>query len=142
MPKQLKGEEMQEKPIYTKLSNLVNQEFVVLKVNRWSFKKYDPESKRMLMSDSYEQGYSKVYQLDTDKGKLDIRAGQLGNMLEGCVRDGVSDINNQTFLVKSNGKTGIDIRYYLNPVRKTTTEPQNSSESKSDNTYNLEDIPY
>lgn len=87
----------------------------------------------METSDTWQKGYSKVYQVDTDKGKLDLRAGQLGNMLESVSKNGQADLNGTAFSVKSNGKTGIDIRYYIHPAK--TSE-------KSSNEYRLEDIPY
>ena len=49
--------------------------------------------------------------------------GQLGQMLEGVFKDGVADVNGRYFSVKTNGKTGMDIRYYINPVK----SPQEST---------------
>lgn len=115
---------------YTKLSDLVSDQFTVEKAWGYQYKKWDNDSKRMLTSEKYEQGFSKVYSLDTDKGKLDVRAGQMGNLLEGVVRDGKADITGRTFTVKSNGKEGIDIRYFINPVRDSVvTETGKNSEA-------------
>lgn len=128
---------MEEKK-FTKLSALVDGQFTVEKAWGFSFKKWEPESRRMLVEDRWtesmrgDRDWKKVYSLDTDKGKLDISASQLGSLLEACYDKGVSDINKRTFSVKSNGKTGMDIRYYLNLVR----EPKNSSQDVS-----MDDLP-
>jgi hypothetical protein len=41
----------------------------------------------------------------------------MATLLEAVCNKGEADINNKIFEVKSNGKTGIDIRYFFNPVR-------------------------
>lgn len=103
---------------FVKLSELVDSEFTVEKVWGFKYKMWDQANHKMLVSDDYEKGYRKVYQVDTNKGKLDLGAGQLGNLLEAVFFQGVADLNGKTFAVKSNGKSGIDIRYYFNPVKK------------------------
>ena len=110
---------MEEKK-YTKLSDLVDQTFLIRKAYGFQWKKWDQESKRMLIADKYEQGFRKVYRLETDKGWLDVGLGQLSALLEAVYRNGVADINNRSFKVKSNGKTGMDIRYYFNAVKTET----------------------
>jgi hypothetical protein len=104
---------------YTKLSELVGKTFTIEKAWGYSWKKYDPESKRMLLAEKYEEGFRKVYSLDTDQGKLDVGSGQLSSLLEAVYSKGTADINGKTFEVKSNGKTGMDIRYFFNVVRQT-----------------------
>ena len=104
---------------FTKLSNLVDDTFTVLSVGRFVWKQWDNEEKRMLISDSYQKGYRKIYTVTTDKGSLDLGSGQLGNLLEAVFQNGVADITNVTFAVKSNGKSGIDIRYFFNVAKPT-----------------------
>jgi|GEM_PF-3890784 len=100
---------------YVKLSEV--ESFTIQKFWGYKWKKWDNDEHKMLVSDKYEQGYKKTYQVDTNEGKMDLSAGQVGSLLEACVKDGVSDLNNKTFSVKTNGKTGMEIRYYLNLVR-------------------------
>ena len=109
---------------YTKLSNLVNDQFTVTKVNGYTYKKWDNENKKMLMSDQWQEGYRKLYQVETDKGQLDMGPGQLGNLLEAVLTDGKADLNGKAFAVKSNGKTGMDIRYFFNPVKPAENAPK------------------
>lgn len=102
---------------YTKLSALVGDIFTIEKVWGYNWKKYDPEQNKMLVAERFEPGYRKVYEVDTDKGKLDLGSGQLGTLLETVFKEGKADLNDKTFEVKSNGKTGMDIRYFFNEVK-------------------------
>lgn len=107
---------------YIRLKDLVGSEFKVEEVYNYQWKKWDTEAKQMLVSDSYEQGYRKVYTINSDKGKFDISASQIGNMLEGVSKKGEANIVGRTFTVKSNGKDGMEIRYYINPVKEERGE--------------------
>jgi len=133
---------------YTRLKELVGEQFTVNKINGFKFKKWDTESRRMLVSDTYEQGFKKMYLADTDKGLLDLSQSQFGSMLESVSRGGASNVVERTFEVRSNGKSGLDIRYFINPVRKAVREPENASESKVDEVFDVEepvdlgDIPF
>lgn len=102
---------------YVKLSELVGDQFTVEKVWGYKWKKYDQDQKKMLVAKRYEPGYRKVYDVDTNKGKLNLGTGQIGSLLEVVFKDGVADLNGKTFEVKSNGKSGMDIRYYFNLSR-------------------------
>ncbi len=104
---------------FVKLVELVDKEFTVERVFGYKWKMWDEANRKMLVSDSYQQGYRKVYQISTDKGTLDISSNQYANMLEAVSQDGEADVNHRTFAVKSNGKTGMDIRYYINAVRQS-----------------------
>lgn len=105
---------------FVKLSDLVGSEFTIEDVGGYKFKAWDNENKKMLVSDTYVKGYRKIYPVTTDKGLLDLGAGQLGNLLEAVFDHGQANLRGVTFEVKSNGKTGLDIRYYFNPVKQRT----------------------
>jgi len=102
---------------FTKLSELVDNTFTVEKIWGYKFKMWDNESKKMLVSETYEKGYRKIYSVDTSEGSLDLSASQLGQMLESVFKNGSSELTGRTFAVKSNGKTGQEIRYYINPTK-------------------------
>ena len=140
---------------FTKLSALVDQEFTVQKVSGYQFKKWDAQSSKMLVSDQWQEGYRKVYGVETDKGKLDLGSGQLSSLLEAVFTNGTADINNRTFHVKSNGKSGMDIRYFFNAVKEPeggrNSEAWKQAEEKLrkpvdnepiDEPINLDDIPF
>lgn len=122
---------------YTKLSALVDDKFTITEAYGFTWKKWDDVNKKMLMSDNYEEGYRKVYAVNTDKGVLDLGSGQLGNLLEAVYYKGEANLINKTFQVKSNGKTGMDIRYYFNVAR--SADPK-LTQNKVIETV-LEDIP-
>jgi hypothetical protein len=131
-----------DKPQYTKLSALVGDTFTVEKAYGFTWKKFDPDSKRMLISETYEEGYRKIYSLDTDKGKLDVSGSQLGNLLEGTYKNGEANIVGRTFAVKSNGKTGMDIRYFLNPVKEQPKPVEQVFDVSETDEVDLSDIPF
>jgi len=126
---------------YTKLSALVDDTFTVEKAYGFTWKKWDAESKRMLTSERYEQGFRKIYSIVTDKGQLDLGPGQLSSLLEAVYKNGQADINNRTFAVKSNGKTGMDIRYFFNAVKQESKKVVDEV-FNADDPINLEDIPF
>lgn len=109
---------------YVKIGALIDQVFTVTKVGGYQFKMWSPTENKMLVSDTWEKGYQKKYRVETDKGILELSSSQLSQLLEGVVKDGVADINGRSFQVKSNGKTGLEVRYYLNPV---TSQPRPQS---------------
>ena len=139
---------MDNKIEYTKLSKLVDQDFTITKAGGYQFKKWDNENRRMLVEEKWTEGYRKLYTIDTDKGRMDLGAGQLGNLLEAVYKNGVADINGVTFHVKSNGKTGMDIRYFFNVVRDTKPVIKDTYPPVADNPVvdnepiDLDDIPF
>jgi hypothetical protein len=133
---------MDNKITYTKLSNLVDQDFTITKAGGYQFKKWDDASKRMLVEERYVEGYRKLYTIDTDKGRMDLGSGQLANLLEAVYKNGQADINGKTFHVKSNGKTGMDIRYYFNAIKKQEQAVENAPDDFGQDNINLDDIPF
>ncbi len=111
---------------YTKLSALVDDTFTVLSSKGYSFKKWDNDERKMLVSDQWQEGYKKTYTLETDKGTLDVGSGQLGNLLEAVFYNGEAKLTGTTYEVKSNGKTGLEIRYFFNVKKQDLPEPQES----------------
>lgn len=109
---------------FVKLSALVNEEFTVKNVKGFTYKLWDNQNNKMLVSDQWQKGYRKLWQVVTDKGQLDLGSGQMGNLLEGVMHAGKADIIDCTFSVKSNGKQGMEIRYYLNPVQTSVPEEE------------------
>jgi len=108
---------------YVKLSELVGGNFTVNKVLGYKYKMWDNDNRKMIVSEVKQEGFRKLYQVETDKGILDLGTGQMGNLLEPVFHDGLADINLRTFDVTSNGKTGMDIRYFFNPRPEATPLP-------------------
>lgn len=126
---------------YVKLSSLVDGRFTVNKVYGYTFKKWDDAAGKMLVSENYMEGYDKRYGIDTDKGKLEVSKAQISSMLEAVIKDGVADLNNVTFEVKSNGESGKDIRYYFNPQWTLKTEAKQETKEVEDE-IDIESLPF
>lgn len=124
---------------YTKLSDLVNSTFTINKFYGYKFKMWDNNEKKMLISDTWQNGYRKIYGVETDKGVLDLSGSQVGALLEAVVRNGEANLIGRTFQVKSNGKTGMEIRYFFNPVQDSPVEEK--VEPIQDE-INIDDIPF
>jgi hypothetical protein len=130
---------------YIKMSDLVDKEFTVEKVWPFKWKMWDNVAKTMLTSDTYVKDHRKVYGVVTDMGTVDMSATNLGSMLEGTSKEGSANIIGKTFYLKSNGKTGIDIRYFINPVFKKEPVVENTDPtdySAQDNEDLLASIPF
>lgn len=102
---------------YTKLSALIDDAFTVEGVEPYVFKRWDAAQSKMLVSQEWQEGYRKIYPVTTDKGQLDMGSGQLASLLEACFYQGKADLIGKKFKVKSNGKMGMDIRYFFNLVK-------------------------
>lgn len=150
---------MNEEKKYTKLSALVDDTFTVEASLGYKFKKWDTTENKMLSSDSWQEGYQKKYTVETDKGVLDLGTGQMGSLLEAVFVNGEAHLIGTTYEVKSNGKTGMEIRYFFN-VKKTTTidqagdgsayeqakanwgKPEVTGDITDEGEINLDDIPF
>lgn len=125
---------------FTKLSALVNEQFTVTKVGGFKFKHWNQAAGKMEVSDVQTEGYRKVYQVETDKGLLDLGTGQMGTLLEAVSVNGKADVIGRTFGVKSNGKQGMEIRYFFN------AEPLSAAEESQDPEFNnpitMDEIPF
>lgn len=128
---------------YIKLSGLVDSQFTINKVFGYRWKMWDNTERKMLISETWVKDYRKMYTLETDKGTLDLSASQFGNLLEAVTKDGRADINGRSFSVKSNGKSGMDIRYFLSAVRESNTKPSDyNADTTSSETFDLSDIGF
>lgn len=125
---------------YTKLSELVGKTMTIKSINGYKWKMWSAPDKRMVSKDTYFEGASKKYQVDTDKGLLDLGTGQLGNLLEAVFKDGQADLNGKTFKVESNGKTGMDIRYYFSEVKDFEPEPSETKQEQDDDLKRDDDL--
>lgn len=101
---------------YTKLSALVGDTFTIERVSEYQWKRWNQAEGKYEKSDTYQKDFKKTYTLETDKGLLDLSQGQLGTILETVSYKGEASLPGKTVQVKSNGKTGMDIRYFFNAV--------------------------
>ena len=116
---------------FVKLGSLVNSQFTVTKAEGYVWKMYDPQQGKFLTSESWQEGYQKRYKVETDKGILELSQSQMSQLLEAVVVQGKADVNGETYNVKSNGKTGKDIRYFLNKAKREEVKSIQDPEVKA-----------
>lgn len=99
---------------YIKLKDI--SEFTINNFEQKIYKRWDTNLKKMDTSEVWSQGYNLVYTFNTDKGLLDLSHGQLGQILALCYNPttGEARITGKQISVKTNGKQGIEIRYFFN----------------------------
>lgn len=122
---------------YTKLKDLVDRSFTVEEAYGYQWKQWDTQAKRFVVSDSYKPDFRKIYTIKTNKGALDLGSGQLSSLLEATYSKGKADIVGKTFAVKSNGKDGMDIRYFFNLSREEAPQPPRQTELKTQDTASV-----
>jgi len=112
---------------YIKLNELVGKSFVITTNRGFKFKAWDATNNKMLVSDTPQKGFRKIFSVETDEGVLDLSSSQIGAILSECLEAMTADLNNKTIEVKSNGQAGKDIRYFFN-VRKQELPEKYSSQ--------------
>ena len=107
---------------YTKLGDLDGKTFTIDEAYGFQFKKWDAEARRMLTSYRWEEGYRKIYTVSSDKGKFDLSARQMKDLLEVTYSKGTANIVGKSFTVKKViGQNDIP-NYYFNLVREARQE--------------------
>jgi len=108
------------------------QSFTVKEVVKSNFKMWNTETNTMEVSEKPQKGFRKVWQVTTDKGTLDLSDSQMGQMLVGIFDKEKSVLVNSSFDVRTNGKEGKEIRYFLN-FKKEDDYSQPEEEINPDN---------
>lgn len=127
---------------FTKLTALVDQDFTVEEAKGYHFQFWDNANRTMKKEDKWFEGAQKKYTIVTDKGELTLGPGQLANLLEAVYKNGKADINGVTFHVKSNGKEGLDIRYFFNVASTKTLKLAEEDTTDYDTPLDMDSIPF
>lgn len=118
--------------------------------------KMDNENRKMLTEKAWrqgmkEEGFQQKFTFETDKGTLDLSASQVGALCSKVLnQNGEAIIKGKTFKVVTNGKTGMEIRYFFNLVSDWKKEvPQDIQDaaqalggSVEKNEINVDEIPW
>lgn len=120
---------------YIKKQDLVGAAFTIEKVWAPQWTRWDSVARTMAKSDVPAKGHSKTYNVVTNKGTVSVSANMLGQFLEAVQVDGSSSIIGATFNLGTNGKTGMEIRYFVNVV-------SGEEEDAADDSVNIDDIPF
>lgn len=81
-----------------------------------------------------ELTWSKMWKIDTEKGELSVSNSQLASMLVAVFNAQNNPLHGKMFEVKTNNKTGKDIRYFFNELDayKEAPKPQQSHYENAD----------
>lgn len=105
---------------YTRFKLSEIKQFTVNKVFGYDWVEWNNDTNTMKREKDWFQGAKKQFSLgvsvDGVQGYLSVSSSQLAFMLESVVKSGVADLNGVQFNVKTNGKEGLDIRYFINPI--------------------------
>lgn len=107
--------EKKESP-YVGTKDLVGEEFTVLNVQKRKYRLWDSSNNKFLVSDSPKRDYQAFWLVETDKGQWSASAAQIGQLLTAVEEEGIADILDKTFSCDSNGKSGMEIRYFFDLV--------------------------
>ncbi len=99
---------------FKKLSEV--QSFKVVKVVKSFYQKWNEAEKKYERSDTPSKGFSQRYLVEMDDCIINMSKAQVGEMLVGSLDGSGADIAGKSFTVRNNGKTGIEIRYFINPM--------------------------
>ena len=83
----------------------------------------------------YKEGDTMIFKSDSSEETLSF-------VVESVFHSGIADLNLKTFAVKSNGKTGLDIRYFFNPVKDEVSGESLEPEVPGTDGITTEDIPF
>jgi hypothetical protein len=120
------------------LSSFTVKEFVKKYFGRWN-----EAEKKYERADTWQQGFRPTWTFKVNNDEfLDFSQDQLSQMLVACF-DRRCDIYGSTFTVKTNGKSGMDIRYFINlleaqnrPTMAQQPSEQANYQLSTENSYN------
>ena len=129
------NKETMEQPNYIKLKDI--QEFTIKSFVKKYWGYWNDQEKKFYRADKWQEGYSPKWSFQIDKGILDISKDQLGQMLVGTF-DWKKALIGTSFTVKTNGKQGMEIRYYLNVLNEKTASNTPQNETKPEYQFNAQ----
>lgn len=111
---------MENKKQFKKLSEI--QTIKPVKFIKKFYSRWDEELKKYENVDVPTKGYSAKYIFECEDFLVSLSSSQFGQMLEACWMEDCSIPVGKIFRVNTNGKTGIEIRYYINLDYQTVTD--------------------
>lgn len=96
---------------YVKLSGVT--EFLLEELVGTQYFKWDQVTNKPQRSQEWFEGGKKQYVLNTDKGQMTVSQGQFSQILLAAFDGATSEPVGKTFTVKTNGKSGLDLRYFI-----------------------------
>ncbi len=113
------------------------QSFKIISIVKSYFERWNEAEKKYEKSDAWQEGFSPKWLIDCGEYYLPLSKDQVSQCLMSSFRGGQSDIIGKSYSVKSNGKTGKEIRYWINQLREQHTEQE---QPKMDTTIEKEEM--
>lgn len=116
---------------FVKLKDIT--EFTINSCEGKVYKRWDTVLKKMETSDVWAKDYKLTYTFNTDKGLLDLSQSQLGQLLSMTYNPvtGEARVNGKTFTVKTNGQSGMEIRYFFGMKNQQAAPVQPKTEEQA-----------
>jgi len=111
--------------------------FTLKSYNKKIFSRFNKETNKFETSPTWIKGYQPKYIFEAEDCMLSLSKDQLGQILVGCFEE-KNDWKDTKFYVKTNGKTGLEVRYYIN----VSKQDDYSQPAPSDNGSQVEDIGF
>ena len=118
--------------------------FTLTSVYAPKFKKWNNEERKYEESTTPKSGFKKVYTCKVGEEYLDLSENQMALVLLSVFDTGTmcADLEGREITVKTNGKTGMDIRYFFiaskHSIRDTQNTPPVSSSTEHKNSSLVE----
>lgn len=92
--------------------------FTIEKIVKAYFERWNETEGKYEKSETWQEGFTPKWLIETPEFMLPLSKDQVSQALMASFKlDGTSNIIGKSYLVKTNGKTGKEIRYFLNEMR-------------------------
>lgn len=92
--------------------------FTIEKIVKAYFERWNETEGKYEKSETWQEGFTPKWLIETPEFMLPLSKDQVSQALMASFKlDGTSNIIGKSYLVKTNGKSGKEIRYFLNEMR-------------------------
>lgn len=92
--------------------------FTIEKIVKAYFERWNETEGKYEKSETWQEGFTPKWLIETPEFMLPLSKDQVSQALMASFKlDGTSNIIGKSYQVKTNGKTGKEIRYFLNEMR-------------------------
>jgi hypothetical protein len=107
---------LKEQNSYVNTKDLVGKDFHIVAVAPRQYRTWDAVEGKFKYSDTPKKGYQAFWKITLDNGTWSASGGQYSQILLAAESEGMSDVMDKDFNCQSNGKTGMDVRYFMNLI--------------------------
>lgn len=107
---------MDEQKKYVNTKDLVGEVFSIDSVAQKNWRFWNPAQEKFEYSQVPKKGHAPFWRVETNKGTWSASAAQYSQVLLAAESEGMSDVLDKKFHCQSNGKDGIDVRYFFDHV--------------------------